>query len=98
MLTENDVIEINNILKLCGVARMSDSEINYLNAIDTTITVECDKYKVSQTVILDRLKSENCGKNAISRLFHLARTNGCELQDKKVEKPAATVMLLGGGL
>lgn len=98
MLTENDIIEINNILKLCGVARMSDSEINYLNAIGTTITTECDKYKTSQTVILDRLKSENCNKSAISRLFHLADANGCSLKEKAVEKPAATVMYLGGGL
>lgn len=98
MLTETNIIEINKILSLCGVARMTTSEIDYLNAIGTTVTDDCGNYKVAQTVILDRLKSENCSKNALPRLYYLAEANSCSLQEKKVEKPEATVMLLGGGL
>lgn len=98
MLTDINVIEINKILVLCGTARMTTSEINYLDAINTESATDCDNYKISQIVILDRLKNQTCNGSVISRLFHLADANGCQLQDKAVEKPAATIMYIGGGL
>lgn len=98
MLTEENIVEINTILKLCGIARMTDSEIDYLNAIGTTITDDCDKYKTAQTIILDRLRNKTCNGNSMSRLYHLASADGCSLKEKEPEKPAATVMMLGGRL
>lgn len=98
MLEEKDIVEINNILKLCGVSRLSDSEIDYLNAIETTITEDCDYYKTAQTVLLDRMRNESCKSNALARLNRLAETNGCQLQQKEPEKPAAIPIYVGGGI
>lgn len=99
MLTNENVIEINRILVLCGAVRLNEkSEIEYLNAIGAEVVEPCDNYKVAQTVLLDRLKNQTGERNysQLSRLKKLAEANGCQLDDKKPEaKQNQTVRIYG---
>ena len=88
MLTNENTIDINKILVLCGATRLNEkSEIEYLNAIGAEVADPCDNYKISQTVLLDRLKNQTGERNysQLARLKTLATANGCLLDDKKPE-------------
>ncbi|MDG3034179.1 hypothetical protein P7245_22390 [Vibrio parahaemolyticus] len=102
MLSEENVIEINKILVLCNAPRLNEkSEIKYLNAIGAEIIEPCDNYKISQTVLLDRLKNQTGERNysQLSRLKKLAEANGCTLTDKKPEvKENQTTKIYGFSL
>lgn len=98
MLTDTDIININKTLSLCGVQRLTTQEIDFLNAIGTTIADVCDKYKTCQAVLLDRLKNKTCNGSALSRLKKLSKVDGCSLEEKQPERPPATIMYIGGGL
>jgi hypothetical protein len=101
MLTEENIIDINEILILCGASRLNtEKDVSYLNAIGAEVNSKCDIYKVTQTVLLDRLKNQTGERNysQLSRLKMLANAADCNIEDKKPEIKKATVPFFGGSL
>lgn len=97
MLSEDDIIDINNILVLCDTPKLNPTkETAYLNAIGSEVTAESDKYKLAQIVILDRLKNQTAKGGQLSRLFHLAEAKGVSLTEKEVPEKEVTLPFLAG--
>jgi hypothetical protein len=97
MLTQDDVVDINDVLELCACSMLTPAEIEYLNALDTSIETPCDKYKISQSVMLDRGANMEV-KYLLQKLKRLASHNNCDLKDKKPIKKEPTLSIFGGGL
>ncbi|EPW7384735.1 hypothetical protein ACWO80_003443 [Vibrio cholerae] len=101
MITNDDAIKINDILEICGAARLNDAkEISYLNAIGAAVEDEEDCYKIAHLVLIDRLKNQTGQRNysQVDRLKMLAKSKGFELENLKPEKKKATVKMFGFGV
>jgi len=96
MLTQENIDEINRVLPLTGSVRLTKDEIDYLNAIDTTVYQDSDIYLITQTVLLLRLRNQKCGGDALSRLHKLALSKGFELKEKKPKPKKAIIPIIGG--
>lgn len=97
MLTEENLIKIDNILRSSGTTALSNQEIDFLNAVGTGIATDCDHYSLAQKVALERLKHQLCDRGVLSRLKQVAIAAGCALLDKKPQKPKPVIPLFGGG-
>ena len=97
-LSENELIDVNQILELCGVSKLSPDEIRFLDVIDTVIATPCDMYKTVQSVVLERLSKTMCSGSALSRLKILAENAGCSLAKKEIVKRDIVMPIFGGGL
>lgn len=96
MLTEDDIIDINEILTLSDTQRMTSAEINYLNAVGSSVSNECDKYSIAKDIVNDRYRRGGAKDNVFSRLATLTKNAGCTYEEEKPEQVPATIMLLGG--
>lgn len=97
MLSEDDIVDIDSTLRVCGANSLSKSELVYLEAIGASIDTSCDKYTLSQDVLLVRGKSSNIS-GELMRLEKLSEVNGCPLVDKEPDKPTATIPVFGFGV
>lgn len=97
MLTTENIIDINNVLELCDQPKLTDSEIEFLNAVNTEVTTKCDIYVITQRVIIERGKIVDV-KKSISRCQLLAQTNECDLHIKETKKDTPTIPIFGGRL
>lgn len=98
-MTEEDIVEINKILELCGASKLNtNKDVNYLTALGLTVESECDKYSISQVVLLDRLKNQTGERNygQLTRLRNLATAAGCPLEQKEPEAKKQTTVFFGG--
>lgn len=98
MLNQENIDAINRILGLCGTVLLTTDEIEFLNALDVSVTTECDLFIITQNILLPRLKNQKIQHGALSRLKMLASSKECAIEDKKPERPRAVIPILGGRL
>ena len=94
MIDHNHIIDINHILELCSVAKLTDDEINFMNATGQTIANDCDLYTISYSVIIERSSSQDLTK-PIERIKTLADSKGCSITEQPIKKNPVTVPILG---
>ena len=80
MLTEDDIIGINKILRSVGNTALTELDIEYLNGIGTDVTEPCDLYIISQQVLVGRLSKMDCDNLQQEKLVDIANVQGCSLE------------------
>ena len=79
MLTELDILEINNILKIIGQPFLNELEIEYLNAIYDCqdVTIPCFWYAMTGKILQQR--NIVCGDSQINKLQEISDCKGCTI-------------------
>ena len=94
MIDHNHIIDINHILELCGAAKLTDEEINFMNATGQTVANDCDLYTVAYSVIIERSSSQDLTK-PIERIKTLADSKGCSITEQAIKKDPVNVPIFG---
>lgn len=84
MLTDDDIVSIDKLLREVGEPTLTDRELNMLQADDATAeNIPCDYIKYASIVTESRYKYSACPIDSIKQLDALADANQCDFDVKQ---------------
>lgn len=98
MLTTDDLIEIDNILKACGELSTTNTEERWLTYKNESAPEEFDYYRIAQMIIIKRDKARTRHSASLELVIDLAAAKGHKLTQVTPEKRETTPVLMCGGL
>ena len=99
MLTDENIIDLNNILNACEALKLTDSEIRYLNYSNANIIDDCDLYYWNQKVLLNRSKNITGEYEPLNLIVILANNQNCNnIKYETIEKKGTNIAIMAGGI
>ena len=97
-LTEEQIIDLNDILRACDEFLLTDKEIRWLNYSNTLITTDCDYYLVCQRIIVKRDKNRTRESESLNSIVEIASFNGCIIEKEQEQKKEVVIPFFAGGV
>lgn len=98
MISNEDLIKIDDALTACNELRMSSKEERWLEYSKQEVTEAGDIYRIAQKIIVQRDKTRTRVSESLQLIIDLAESDGVTLENKQEEKRDTIPPIFCGGL